>query len=277
MDIQANVQFENKLKFIDNLNFLLPNGQKTCKDASRILIIGSPGCGKSSFIKNVCYEKRNIIYTVRVFCDTNTLNEFYNDFIPRSNIIEYSEQGLVKYIDWRKKVLERNKNSNATPWDLLIMDDCSYDTKRLKSKPQQEIYRNGRHFKMLYLLVVQSVRDVTSDVTQCLDGLIIFPPTDGKQVEKLFEIVNPSISRKEFNALLQYVMKMPYTCIWVPKKRADFYDSIMLYKTKRDIDGDITASNPDCIPKKFKFGSDEFRLTYNLQMKSTSFLTVDKK
>jgi len=250
-------QFQN-LKFVDNLDFINPPVSGNCRDASRIIVFGSPGSGKSSFVKNVCYEKRNSVYSIHAICNTNDCNGFYDDFVPKMLIYSSSDANAFdEWFKWRTRVIKSNPIRKV--WDILICDDCSYDTKLKTDVNQRKMARNGRHFQVLYMLVLQSFKDVPKDALQHYSGYIIFPPTEGHALQTLYEsFVSQFDSKKEFFALMKYIKTLKYTCIWIPSTitTENKYDSMFLYKTKRDGDG------KDEIPKAFTVGNSEFKLAY---------------
>ena len=57
-----------------------------------------------------------------------------------------------------QEFIKRQKISKqyiSNPWSLLLLDDCTDDPKLFKKPLFQGLYKNGRHWKMWYILSLQ--------------------------------------------------------------------------------------------------------------------------
>ena len=137
---------------------------------SKTVVIGKAGTGKSTIIKSLLYEKQAIFPVGLVLSGTEDSNGFYGQFFPPSFIVQgYSEPKLKTFIERQK----RARRELTNPWALLLIDDCMDEIGVFRTKTQYALYKNGRHFKMLYIVAMQYARDVPPAVRANIDTTFI--------------------------------------------------------------------------------------------------------
>ena len=116
---------------------------------SKILIVGKPGTGKSSLLASLLYAKKHIFPVAVAFSGSEDTNHFYKKILPSTFVFnEYSEDQLKSVI--RRQKIAKGYLSN--PWAIVILDDCTDDTRVFNTTLQQSIWKKGRHCAMLYIV-----------------------------------------------------------------------------------------------------------------------------
>ena len=148
----------------DNFNLHLKKfDMRSIKDDSVIALIGKRETGKSFLAKDILYYKKNFPIGI-VISATENANKFYGDFVPKQYIYEEYDKKIIKNIIksqttsvQNKKQMEQDHNGNCH-YDsrfFLIMDDCLYDTKWSKDKEIRRVFMNGRHYDILFIIIMQ--------------------------------------------------------------------------------------------------------------------------
>lgn len=158
-----------------NLDIINPNPQNYSdpnQGGSKIFIIGRPGSGKSTLIKALFHDKSRIIPVAVAMSGTESETGFYNEFLPSVYIHdEYDPDALTNFIVRQKGTRQHNKTN---PWAMLIIDDCMDDPTVFNKPPQPGLFKNGRHWKMLYIVSLQYALDVKPHIRSNIDGVFIF-------------------------------------------------------------------------------------------------------
>lgn len=130
---------------------------------SIIAMIGKRNTGKSFLVKDLLYYKRDIPIGT-VISASESSNRFYGDMMPSLFIHEdYSPEIVANLVKRQKLVTKKMKQqqsgygkSNIDPFGLLILDDMMFSANVwLKDTNIKEIFMNGRHFNLLFLVTMQ--------------------------------------------------------------------------------------------------------------------------
>ena len=127
-----------------------------------IVLIGRRDTGKSFLVKDLLYYKRDVPIGT-VISATEGSNRFYGDLMPSLFIHEeFSPEIVANLVKRQKIVVSKMKQqesmygkSNIDPYAYLILDDLMYDPKWIKDITIKQIFMNGRHFKLLFLITMQ--------------------------------------------------------------------------------------------------------------------------
>lgn len=148
---------------------------KQIKEDEIIVVIGKRNTGKSFLIKDLLYNHKELPIGT-VISPTEAANSFYSDIIPKMFIhYEYSEELLANLIKRQKKIKRRIKKGE-TDLDIrhfLIMDDCLYDSSWKNSKSIREIFMNGRHWGIFYILTMQYPLGITPTLRTNIDYIFL--------------------------------------------------------------------------------------------------------
>lgn len=133
----------------------------------KCVFIGKTGTGKSMLVQDLLHNFRNspdnlkrAIPVGKVISSTEHASPFYSKMIPRVLIEgEYSKEKIAQILEIQKK-RTRDVNLNKKPAisgsAFLILDDCLHEAGSWKKdKNIMDIFYNGRHYNLLFLLTMQ--------------------------------------------------------------------------------------------------------------------------
>ena len=164
---------------------LRPFNMKKVPKESIIVLLGKRNTGKSVLVKDILYHKRDIPIGT-VISHTDHLTHFYDKFIPGMFIHKkYNPEILVKVFERQQKAIDKCwKKPNA----FLLFDDCLSDSSKWsKDESIKEIFFNGRHFKILYILTMQSPMGLPPAMRTNIDYTFILKNNNQSDREKIYK------------------------------------------------------------------------------------------
>ena len=138
----------------------LSAGPPTC------VFIGKRGTGKSTLVSDILYHVRKIPIGC-VISATEEGNHYYENFVPPIFIHSRFESGIIENIVQRQK--SAVKANPDTAHAFLLLDDMMYDKKVMKDKNITEIFMNGRHWKLMFMLTMQYCMGIGPDLRTNID------------------------------------------------------------------------------------------------------------
>ena len=227
-------------------------------DNPSILIIGKRGVGKTWLVRELMYYFHQVkhIPTGIVIAPTDRMNPFYNQFFPDLYIHHDLNSQTIKEVLARqadtigdKRSAKHTKKSikDRDPSSLVVIDDAlSMKKSWQKDENVNELLMNGRHYKLPYILCVQTPLGLAPDFRLNFDYIFICRDDSSINKKKLWDnyaSVFPTFSsfEKVFNACTKDHMIM---VIDNRKPCDNFSEKIFWIKS---------------IERDFKFGSGEFR------------------
>lgn len=221
------------------------NYKNKSQGGSKLVFIGKPGTGKSTLIKYMLYSKSDVIPFGVVMNGTESSTNYYSQIFPPLFVYDkYHENIVENFVERQKKA----KDTMSNPWGLLLLDDCTDSKGVFKSEIQNGIFKNGRHWKLLYILSLQYSVDLPPALRTCVDGAFIFRETNEKNLKNLYE--NYAGVFPNFKLFKTYMEKITgnYTALYVDSQNQavkEWYECVYYVKSPE-------------IPN-FKFGCKEFR------------------
>nr|QXT57796.1 ATPase [Rhinella marina erythrocytic-like virus] len=199
-----------------NLSKIRPNDnpEDTKRGGFKITIVGKPGLGKSTLIKQIIYNKRFLIPVAVVFSGSEEVNGFYRNLFPSCFIYnEYKPEILEKILE-RQVHAKKYKLPNS--WILVIFDDCMHNTAQFTNETMLKLFKNGRHYNILALFTNQYVLDFKPVLRSLLDGIFLFREQNKATLERLYTNFGGLIPTKsEFINILNTVTREPYSCLYI--------------------------------------------------------------
>ncbi len=159
------------------------------KDDQIVVAIGKRNTGKSFLTKDLLYYHQDIPAGT-VISPTENANRFYGDIVPPIFIHdEYDPKVTFEFMK-RQKHLKKRLVSGEQNLDIrafLLMDDCLYDKAWQKDKVIREIFMNGRHWGIMYILLMQYAIGIPPNLRANIDWVFLLREQIVKERKKLYE------------------------------------------------------------------------------------------
>lgn len=231
-----------------NLNIIHPPLEKIYeKDQGgpKLVIIGKPGTGKTTLISSLLENKKHIFPVGMVMSGTEDSNGFYSKIFPDIFVYNKLEENKIEDFIKRQKLARKHIKN---PWSVLLLDDCTDDPKILKKPLFQGIFKNGRHWKMMFILSLQYCMDVLPVIRTNVDGTFILRETNLRNRRALWE--NYAGVIPDFSLFCEIMDQITddYTALYIHNatRSNKLEDCVFWYK-----------ADPDRC-KNFKLGCDDY-------------------
>ena len=197
--------------------------------------------GKTTLITSLLYEKRDIFPMFMIMSGTEDSNGHYKRIIPSTFVYNKLDEKKIEDFIVRQKIAKKHLEN---PWGVLLLDDCTDDPRIFNRPLMQGIFKNGRHWKMLFILSLQYCMDVKPVIRTNVDGVFILRETNLRNRKNLWE--NYAGVVPDFNLFCQIMdsVTSDYTALYIHNQTTSnkLEDCLFWYKAKP-------------IPEKFKLGS----------------------
>lgn len=138
----------------------------TMKKHRIIIIVGKRGTGKSVMQRDLMYHLAPKVDFGLAMTPTEESAEMFRQHMPDSWI--YNSFSTAKLDEML--TLQRDLGRSKKARDLfIIMDDCMYDKKIMKSLGIRDLFMNGRHMHITLCNAVQYVMDMGPDLRTQVD------------------------------------------------------------------------------------------------------------
>jgi hypothetical protein len=159
------------------------------KDDSVVVLIGKRNTGKSFLTKDLLYHHQDLPAGT-VISPTENANKFYSDIIPPIFIhdeyaAKITEEFIKRQKQLRKRIVTGEKDIDNRAF--LIMDDCLYDNEWKKDKRIREIFMNGRHWGILFVLIMQYAIGIPPNLRSNIDYVFLLRESNYQNRKKLYE------------------------------------------------------------------------------------------
>lgn len=204
----------------------------------------------TTLITSLLYEKRHIFPAGIIMSGTEDSNSYYKRIIPSTFVYNRLDEKKIEDFIVRQKAA---KKFVSNPWAVLLLDDCTDDPKLFNRSLFQGLYKNGRHWKMLFILSLQYCMDIKPVIRTNVDGVFILRETNLRNRKSLWENyagVIPDFSM--FCSIMDQITDN-FTALYIHNATTSnkLEDCLFWYKAKD-------------VPKNFRFGSrDLWKFHYN--------------
>lgn len=162
---------------------------KRIKDDQVVVLIGKRNTGKSFMTRDLLYYHQDIPSGV-VICPTEGANKFYTFMVPPIFIHkEYTPKITNDFVKRQQQLTFRIQagEKNIDRRAFLIMDDCLYDNDWKKDKRIREIFMNGRHWGIMFVLLMQYAIGIPPNLRTNIDWVFILRDASYQNRKKLYE------------------------------------------------------------------------------------------
>jgi hypothetical protein len=173
----------------------------------------------------------------------------YATFIPNSYIHnKFDPDRIVDFIKRQKIAKQQLQN----PWAFLLLDDCTDDPKILNTPLFHNIFKMGRHWKMLFILSLQYSMDIKPAIRTQIDGTFLLRESNLRNRKVLYENFAGCIP--DFATFCDILDQLTgdYTALFIRNATQSnrWEDNVFWYKAKP-------------VPSNFKFGNVDYWKFHN--------------
>ena len=147
------------------------------------VFIGKRGTGKSTLVTDILWHKRRIPAGIAM-SGTEEGNGYYKQFIPDLFVYgDYNRDALEKIIERQKKLLAVGKCQPV----FILMDDCMYDRAFMRDTCIRQLFMNGRHWKIFFMMTTQYCMDMTPMIRTNVDYVFALRDNVRQNRENLYK------------------------------------------------------------------------------------------
>lgn len=164
------------------------------RDDATICFIGKRRSGKSFCMRELLYSKRYIPYAT-VISGSEKVNPFFSYFLPSSFIHHMEEdldEDIVRNIFKRQLLLKQRAREDERFKKVdqrfaIVFDDVLHDDNWKKYKSVKNIFMNGRHFNLFFVLAMQFPLGIPPALRANIDYAFIYQDTNFNNRKRLYE------------------------------------------------------------------------------------------
>ena len=253
---------------MDEINLRKFDMKKVKKDTICALL-APRNSGKSFLVRDILYHHRDLSAGL-VISKTDHMAHFYDKFIPSMLIHDTYNPDLIDNLFKRQK--KALAESWRNPYCFLIFDDTLSEASIWKKDPRvKEIFFNGRHYKIFFILTMQAPLGITPELRGNIDYTFILRTNNTQDRKKLYEHYAGVFPTREIFEKVLDACTENYGCLVIDNtnKSNKLEDSVFFYKA--DAHDDLKICD-----EAFWRKSEEIRLKRNMPSLSTKKITVRK-
>jgi hypothetical protein len=234
--------------------------------SSTWLIIAPPGSGKTTFIENMAYYRKNYYPVAKVFVGTeDNYTRFKKIFGESYTFNHWNRSEEERHIIRQKTCGMKNGNGAVSNYAINILDDIGDDPKIFKDKLFGAIFKLGsQHYHQLVMVGLQYAIDVPPAIRDSVSFVVIGRNPEENQRKKIYNNFGGICgSYERFCNILDQVTG-DYTFLIINRRSQsnDIKDCVTWYRTKK--------------MKDWKFGCKEYQAwnsaRYNKSYKEQIFV-----
>ena len=172
-----------------------------------LIAIGKRRTGKSWAFRNIMYEMKDRIPAGIVISQTDELNKFWRQYIPKQYIYRKYSPEILNYVFERQKAILNDTHKTKEAIDkeapfFILLDDVISDQRLKYDENLMELFVAGRHYRLFVLITTQYARGITPILRGNADYVIVCKTMQGRQREALWEDFGDFMTKDGFFTLL---------------------------------------------------------------------------
>lgn len=196
---------------------------------SKVVVIGKPGTGKTTIITSILQAMASVAPVGIIMSGTEDSSGTYSKFFPGTFI--YNKLDIEKMEDFVKRQKMAQHHDLPEKHAILLLDDCTDEPKELTHPIFHKIFKNGRHYDMMFILSLQYALDVKPFVRANTDYTILLAQSNPQVKRALYEnYVGTAGDYQDFSDLFDELTK-DFTAMVIDNNGGpDLESSIFYYR-----------------------------------------------
>lgn len=214
-------------------------------DGNHKFVLGNFIITHNSFlVRDIFYNHRTIPSGV-IFSGTEEASPFFSDFIPDCFIHSQYDPELVDSILHKQQRSIRENKKNKISADgktisnnkFIALDDMLHDAQNWKKdKTIQNIFFNGRHFNILFILTMQYAQAIPPALRGNIDYVFIFNESSISARKKIYEAYGGMIKTFDHFCNILDECTQNYECMVIKTSGQGIQDQVFWYKAEAHTD-----------------------------------------
>ena len=172
-----------------------------------VVAVGKRRTGKSWVFRNLMYLMKDKIPAGIVISQTDELNKFWRQYIPKKFIYNHYEPEILDAVFKRqKKILNNNalteKEKDKQAPFFILLDDVISDQRLKYDANLMELFVAGRHYRLFVLITTQYAKAITPCLRGNTDYCFIMKTIQQRQREALWEDFGDFLTKDAFAQIL---------------------------------------------------------------------------
>jgi len=172
-----------------------------------VVAVGKRRTGKSWVFRNLMYLMKDKIPAGIVISQTDELNKFWRQYIPKKFIYNHYEPEILDAVFKRqKKILNNNalteKEKDEQAPFFVLLDDVISDQRLRYDSNLMELFVAGRHYRLFVLITTQYAKAITPCLRGNTDYCFIMKCIQQRQREALWEDYGDFLTKDAFAQIL---------------------------------------------------------------------------
>jgi len=194
---------------------ILPYDLHRLKPGKVVIVIGRRGSGKSVLLNHVMYIMRHRFHSGVAMSPTSDTLRTFRQFMPGSFCYsDFNEDALKNAISSKQSYQEKIGSEDGDNYNIfVVMDDCMYNKKIMKSEPMRYLFMNGRHVKIFFMNLMQYCMDMGPDLRTNIDYVFAFQDSSLDNRFKLWKFFFGMFSKFEDFCRVMDVCTSGHECL----------------------------------------------------------------
>lgn len=166
--------------------------ESMCPNPS-ICMIAKRASGKSWVCRALLHHFRNIPVGI-IIAPTDKMSSFYGKFFPGAYIYYEYKSEIIENLMARQKIMIAKakkkylEGKKCDPRAILLMDDClSSKGSWMRDKPIMQLFFDGRHYQIMYILTMQFPLGISPELRSNFDYIFLLADDFCSNQKRLYE------------------------------------------------------------------------------------------